>query len=238
MGLRINTNVEAFTRTAHSPKRVTGSRRAWNASQRLPNQPRRRRRSRARHLREDACPDSRRSPAQRNCYDGISMMQTAEGSLQEFHSILHRIRDLAVQYNNGVYDLASQQAIIGEVAQLSAEISRMIGVAQFNGIPLLSVDTVANPIMATLQVGANNGEIITVGSINMNAQIGTAITDFIAGPAYVDINSFDTLLNAVSSLRAGFGAIQNRSSTPSNPLSIYEENLSAACSPSRRPGPR
>src|SRR3954471_13628314 len=63
--------------------------------------------------------------ASRNAQDGISLVQTAEGALNEFHSILHRIRDLAVQFNNGVYDPQSRLAITSEVAQLSSELTRM-----------------------------------------------------------------------------------------------------------------
>ena len=170
--------------------------------------------------------------AQRNCQDGISLMQTAEGSLQEFHSILHRIRDLAVQYNNGIYDANSKAAMTAEVTQLSLELSRMIGVANFNGIPLLSGNLTTSPILATLQVGANNGEIILVSAVNANAVLGNSVFDFATKLATdgspIDINGLDTVVNTISNLRAGFGAIQNRLEHTINALSIYQENLQSA----------
>src|SRR4249919_3820364 len=63
--------------------------------------------------------------AQRNIQDGVSMVQTAEGDLDEVHSILQRVRELAVQYKNGSLDSTAQSAIQNEVNQLSSEISRI-----------------------------------------------------------------------------------------------------------------
>jgi flagellin len=168
--------------------------------------------------------------AQRNAQDGISLVQTAESSMQEFHSILHRIRDLAVQFNNGVYDAASQAAITAEVAQLSAEIDRMVGAATFNGIPLLSGNTTTAPVLATLQIGANNGEIVTIQAVAVNQRLGTAVLDFVnvTAGATVDINAIDSVMDTISSLRAQLGSVQNRLEHTINFLGTYQENLSAA----------
>ncbi|HEX6695989.1 MAG TPA: carbon storage regulator, partial [Solirubrobacteraceae bacterium] len=73
--------------------------------------------------------------AQRNIQDGVSMVQTAEGNLDEVHSILQRIRELAVQYRNGSLSSAGKNAIQSEVDQLSAEITR-IGIAAPRSIPV------------------------------------------------------------------------------------------------------
>ena len=168
--------------------------------------------------------------AQRNAQDGMSLVQTAEGALQEFHSILHRIRDLAVQFNNGIYDNASKAAITSEVAQLSAELGRLISVAQFNGIPLLAGNLVTNPIMATLQVGANNGEVMTLGAVDGFATVSGSVANFAnAAPnAYIDINEINAAIERVSTVRATFGAIQNRLEHTVNSLAVYQENLQAA----------
>ena len=165
--------------------------------------------------------------ASRNCQDGISLVQTAEGALQEFHSILQRIRDLAVQFNNGTNDASAKAAITAEVTQLSLEIDRMIGVAKFNGIPLLSG---AAGTMCTLQVGANNGEIITLASVNVAGTLGGNIRGFAtAGPtATINIANIDNAIGSISDLRSGFGAIQNRLEHTINALGIYQENLQAA----------
>ena len=76
--------------------------------------------------------------AQRNAQDGVSLVQTAEGSLNQVHAMLQRIRELAVQYNNGTLATSDQQAIQSEVNQLQSEIDRIGTIAQFNGIALFS----------------------------------------------------------------------------------------------------
>ena len=231
MGLRINTNVEAFN--AHRNLSMTSNSLA-KSMERLSSG------YRINTAGDDAAGlgISERMRAQisgldqasRNAQDGISMVQTAEGSLQEFQSILHRVRDLAVQWNNGTNDVNAKSAITAEVAQLSMELSRMIGVASFNGIPLLSTNTATNPILATLQVGANNGEILTISSINVNTTIGNGVQNFINATVgqYVNINSFDKMLNTFSNLRSNFGAIQNRLEHTVNALGVYQENLQSA----------
>src|SRR5215475_13867242 len=76
--------------------------------------------------------------AQRNAQDAVSLVQTAEGSMSEVQSMLQRVRDLAVQFNNGTLSTADKAAITAEVAQLCAEISQIGSQTQFNGIALLS----------------------------------------------------------------------------------------------------
>lgn len=166
------------------------------------------------------------SQASRNAQDGISLVQTAEGSLQEFHSILDRIRDLAVQYNNGIYATADKAAMTAEVAQLSAELTRLIGSTSFNGIALLS----GTGVMATLQIGANNGETITVAAVNVNTALGSAIASFASAgvSTTIDINAIQSAIDSISTTRATFGAVQNRLEHAVNSLGVYQENLQAA----------
>src|SRR3954466_11956101 len=76
--------------------------------------------------------------AQRNAQDAISLVQTAEGAMSEVHSMLQRVRDLAVQYNNGTLASADKSAILGEVSQLRDEIRRIGGDTKFNDIALLT----------------------------------------------------------------------------------------------------
>src|SRR4051795_7342678 len=76
--------------------------------------------------------------AHQNALDGISMVQTGEGALNEVHSILQRVRELAVQYNNGTLSTPDRAAITAEITQLSAEVSRIVSSTKFNGINLLS----------------------------------------------------------------------------------------------------
>src|ERR671927_1673572 len=91
--------------------------------------------------------------ASRNAQDGISLVQTAEGSLNEMHSILQRVRELAVQYGNGTLSTTDQAKITAEVAQLTAELVRIRDSSSFNGISLFGSSGAGTTI--TLQVGAN-----------------------------------------------------------------------------------
>ena len=95
--------------------------------------------------------------AQRNIQDGVSMVQTAEGNLDEVHSMLQRIRELAVQYKNGSLDDNARTSIQNEVNQLSSEIDRIGSQASFNGIKLLD-----GTATVSFQVGANDGEQIGI----------------------------------------------------------------------------
>src|SRR4051812_2040402 len=79
--------------------------------------------------------------AQRNAQDGISLVQTAEGALSEVHSMLQRVRDLRVQYENGTLDTDDKEAIGAEAKQLATEIRDIQSKTKFNGVSLLNGDT-------------------------------------------------------------------------------------------------
>jgi flagellin len=160
--------------------------------------------------------------AQRNAQDAVSLVQTAEGSLTEVHSMLQRVRELAVQYKNGSLSTADQTSIQSEVNQLASEIERIGTSSEFNGIKLL--DAAAT---VTFQVGANDGEVIAVSTISLGAAIGATALALTAGGA-TDITEIDAAINAVSTQRAEFGAVQNRLEHTLNNLSVYQENLVAS----------
>src|ERR671932_2162207 len=108
--------------------------------------------------------------AERNAQDAISLVQTAEGSLTEVHAMLQRVRELAVQYKNGSLSASDRLAIQSEVNQLASEIERIGQSAQFNGINLLnSVQTIS------FQVGAEDGEIITVSTISLGGASNSSV---------------------------------------------------------------
>src|SRR5919206_1974379 len=105
--------------------------------------------------------------AQRNAQDAISLVQTAEGALTEVHSMLQRVRELAVQYKNGSLSASDRLAIQSEVNQLASEIERIGSSAEFNGINLLnSVQTIS------FQVGSKDGEQIAVTTISLGGATG------------------------------------------------------------------
>jgi flagellin len=160
--------------------------------------------------------------AHQNAMDGISMVQTGEGALNEVHSILQRVRELAVQYNNGTLSTADRAAITAEITQLSAEVGRIVNTTQFNGISLLSGGT-----SVTFQVGANAGDTIALANANLGGTYFDSV--FATGfGATADINSMDQAINDIADVRATFGAAQNRLEHTINNLGTYQENLSAA----------
>ena len=158
--------------------------------------------------------------AQRNAQDGVSLVQTAEGSLNQVHAMLQRVRELAVQYSNGTLSATDQGAISSEVSQLTSEIARIGTTAQFNGIQLFT-----GTATITFQVGANDGEVITVSTQAMSALVST-----ITLGTGTTLSSIDTMIGAVSNQRAQFGAVQNRLQYTLDNLATYEQNLTSSLS--------
>ncbi|WP_108252425.1 flagellin [Planctomonas deserti] len=172
------------------------------------------------------------SVAARNAQDGISVIQTAEGSLTEVHSILQRVRDLAVQSGNDSNNADSRAAIATEVTELGKELTRIGDSTNFNGINLLD----GAKTSLTFQVGAGSNaaaDQITVDLTDVKA-IGTAISG-LAATGFADaaaslttIAAVDTQIKGVSTARAELGASQNRFESVVRNISVSKENLSAA----------
>jgi flagellin len=165
--------------------------------------------------------------AQRNVGDAVSLVQTAEGSLTEVHSMLQRVRELAVQYKNGSLSNADRTAIQSEVNQLASEIERIGSSAEFNGIKLLnSAQTIS------FQVGSEDGQTITVSTISLGntaANGGVGVSYFaLSSTGTADISEIDAAIDNVSAQRASFGAVQNRLEYTLENAAIYEENLTAS----------
>ena len=220
MSLRINNNVEAFN--AHR-QLVATSDRASKSMERLSSG------YRINRAADDAAglaiSEKLRgqirglSQAQRNAQDGVSLVQTAEGSLNEVHSMLQRVRELAVQYSNGTLSTSDKAAITAEAAQLASEIERIGTTTNFNGIKLLdgSASTVS------FQVGANDNDQITVTTESLGGKVGSI--DVSATSA---ISAIDAAIQNVSTLRSTFGAVQNRLEHTLNNIGTYQENLTAS----------
>ncbi|UUY04780.1 flagellin FliC [Svornostia abyssi] len=165
--------------------------------------------------------------AMRNISDGVSMIQTAEGSLTEVHSMLQRVRDLAVQYKNSTNSTADRTAIQSEVNQLASEIERIGASAKFNGISLLSAGAAGGASAVTFQVGAEDSQEISVALISVGSTVGTSFYSLTA-TGTSDISEIDAAINSISAARATFGAVQNRLEYTYNAQSAYAENLTAA----------
>jgi flagellin len=168
--------------------------------------------------------------AQRNAQDGVSLVQTAEGALTEVHSMLQRVRDLKVQYENGTLDSDDKSAIVAEVKALASEITDISEKTEFNGITLLDGAGGSGGTIS-FQVGANTDETISVTTKDIAGASGTGAVDGVsdtAGWEAVSLDDIDTAINNISTLRADFGAVQNRLEHRLNNLATYQENLVAS----------
>ena len=168
--------------------------------------------------------------AGRNAQDGISMIQTAEGALNETHSILQRMRELAVQSSSDTNTTADRTEIQKEVTDLIAEVDRIATTTQFNTQHLLDA-TGGTAGSFTFQIGANEKETIDVKFADMQATaLGVNAIDLGADAATstAAITTIDKALTTVSDERAGMGAKQNRLEHTINNLGTASENLTAA----------
>lgn len=184
--------------------------------------------------------------AERNAADGISLIQTTEGYLQETQDILQRLRELAVQSSNGIYTDEDRMQIQVEVSALVDEINRIASHAQFNGMNLLTgrfaQETGTNTVTASMwfHIGANMDQREQVFIGTMTAQgLGLQSTSglphtasFISLSTPDSANSsiavVDAALRRVSKQRADLGAYQNRLDMARVGLSVGAENLQAA----------
>lgn len=166
--------------------------------------------------------------AVRNANDGISVVQTAEGALQEVTTSLQRIRQLAVQSQNGINSSADRTALQKEVSALKQEISRIGQNTQFAGVDLLKGD-----YSASFLVGANGGQTISI-SLNQAGGYGAsglslASTDIsTATGASSALSDIDSAISTIGAARADLGALQNRFQSTIRNLSNVVENVTAA----------
>ena len=166
--------------------------------------------------------------ASSNAEDGISLIQVAEGALNESHSILQRMNELATQAANDTNTSSDRSAIQQELTQLTSELDRIYSTTQFNTMNLLDGDFTGK----SLQVGALSGQVISVSIKSMKASalgIGyNAIkvsSNALAGQA---LSLIQKAINRVSEERSKLGAIQNRLEHTINNLDTTSENTSAA----------
>ena len=166
--------------------------------------------------------------ASRNAQDGISLIQTAEGALNETHSILQRMRELSVQAANDTNVTVDRSAIKDELTALTKEIDRIASTTQFNEKNLLD-----NSLDASLQIGANKDTNLSLNikiSTNMNS-VGLAINS-IKVDSHTDaqsaISSVNGAIQTVSTQRSALGALQNRLEHTIANLDNASENLQAA----------
>lgn len=169
--------------------------------------------------------------ANRNANDGISMVQTAEGGLDEISSMLTRLRELSVQSASDTVGDTERGFTDMEYQNLKQEIERISQVTEFNGTKLLS----GEGDKLDFQIGVNNNEFqdrISYDTAAQNAGIdGLGISDMSVSSkegAQGSLQTIDSAIEKVSGQRSSLGAIQNRLISTSNNLEVTNENLSAA----------
>jgi flagellin len=171
--------------------------------------------------------------ASRNSQDGISMIQTAEGGLNEVHSILQRMRELAVQGSNDTNVTVDRDAINNEMDQLNLEVKRVMENTSFNDKNLLDGTATAT---CTIQVGANTGQIMELDFTTAGIDLTTVEAATSAAAIDVDdttnaqtaISAINVEIVKVSTGRSTLGAWQNRLEHTINNLNNSSENLQAA----------
>ncbi|XOV77576.1 MAG: flagellin [Aestuariibacter sp.] len=164
----------------------------------------------------------------RNANDGISLLQSAEGALQESTTALQRIRVLAVQAQSGINNSADRAALQQEVAALTSELSRIGSETQFAGFYLLN-----GSYSATFQIGANAGQSLSInlsrtggyGASGLGVGGISVATDALASAA---LTAVDTALSSIGRERADIGATENRFQSLIRNFSNTESNLASA----------
>jgi len=166
--------------------------------------------------------------AGKNIQDGISLVQTAEGALNETHAIIQRMRELAIQAASDTLTDDDRKLIDIEFQQLKEEMTRIAKQTEFNTRPLLNGDYESNPLK--IQVGANAGQYmeIYIGGVDSN-RLGIGGLDIATRDnADAAIGALDQALKQVSGERARLGAYQNRMEHAYNNVLNTAENLTAA----------
>jgi flagellin len=232
MGLRISTNVQSIAaqrnlsnnnnaQKASLEKLASGSRiyRASDDAAGLAISEKMR--STIRSVRQDV----------RNANDGVSMIQTAEGAMNEVSSILMRFRELSIQSASDTIGDTERAFVDKEVQQLKLEIDRIAQGTDYNGMKLLN----GEGNVLDIQVGQNNNPELDrfqfdTGKTDVTAdRLGVSdITVQDKASAQENLAKIDQALNSLTENRAELGALQNRLVSSINSLTVYEENLSAA----------
>ncbi|MBX3040107.1 MAG: flagellin FliC [Bdellovibrionaceae bacterium] len=169
--------------------------------------------------------------ANRNANDGISLVQIAEGSLNEVSNMLIRLRELGVQAASDTIGDTERKFLDVEYQQLKSEIQRVTESTQYNGFDLLN----GTGGVIDIQVGVQNDAFkdrisFNAGAANATVEALGLVAESLASKqgAQQSLGIVDEALTSVNAIRANFGAMQNRLQSTSNNLLIYDENMSAA----------
>ena len=171
----------------------------------------------------------------RNANDGISLIQTAEGGLNEIHNILVRMRELSVQGSNSTYNQDDRALINTEFGQLASELNRIASVANFNRQNILNSSTTDFTLQVGIHNNADNRLVVnlaalaaTGGALSLDTLFASGITTI--ANAQAAISTLDSAIDDVSTRRSTLGATQNRLENALNEAANYSENLAGSAS--------
>jgi flagellin len=168
--------------------------------------------------------------AGRNAQDGVSLVQTAEGALNEVNGNLVRMRELSIQAANGTLNTGDRLALDNEFQQLIEEIDRIAETTDFNGLALLNDTT--GTVQIQIQVGTESGETVTISLVDMtDAGLGLTAANFdltTVTNASNALDLIDTAIDSVTNARSDLGASQNRMQSSLRSTQVAAENLSAS----------
>lgn len=166
--------------------------------------------------------------AERNANDGISMIQIAEGAMNEQQNIMGRLRELAVQSANGAISDNERAFIDAEKDQLVGEVERISQVTEFNGFNMLGGDAGTFAMQVGKDATANDTIDVAFTATDTTTLGVNAMDLSSAGGASAALGTIDTAIDALSTTRAGLGASQNRLEVTIQNLRTEEENLTSA----------
>ncbi|MBU6376345.1 MAG: flagellin FliC [Bdellovibrionales bacterium] len=232
MGLRVNTNVQSLAaqrnlnttslaQKGSLEKLASGTRIVRSADDAAGLAISEKMRAQVRSIRQDT----------RNANDGISMIQTAEGGMNEIGNILVRFRELSIQAASDTIGDTERGFIDKEVQQLRGEIDRISQSTEFNGLKLLAGES----SKLEIQIGQGNNaeqDRFSFDLADSNVSSGrlgvTSLSVKDKESAQSNLSVIDGAIETLSSSRANLGAMQNRLQSVVNNLAVYDENLSAA----------
>ena len=229
MGIRINTNVPSINTRRH----LTNSTIAFNKSMEKLSSGLRINRAgddaAGLAISENLKSDIRAlNQAARNAADGISLIQTAEGSLDEVSNILLRMKELAEQSLNGTLSDTDRGYLNAEFSALSGEIDRISDGVDFNGVKLLDGSGGTVAIQVGIGTSGSDSVAVDLGDDLDATGLGLSATIDSASGAGTAMDEIDDAISTVVSARGDFGAIQNRLESSIRNINMTSENLSAA----------
>ncbi|MEE9384452.1 MAG: flagellin [Nannocystaceae bacterium] len=167
--------------------------------------------------------------AKRNANDGVSLAQTADGSLNEVGALLVRMRELAVQARNGTVNTTQKGFLDDEFQELKSEIDRIVNTTEFNGVNLID-GAQAGGISFQVGVGTTADDRLTLSIATASTTALSINASTIGGDTAADsaIARLDSAIVAISTRRAAIGAMQNRLTVTISNIDTYSTNLESA----------